>query len=83
MDILSTVFNAALESSFLKEKIRSLEGNEARDSEGRLTQKGWVGSWPKITETIISGFFFFFQEKNGGPKAGWAISLLKLYLFSK
>lgn len=28
-------------------------------------------------------FFFFFQEKNGGPKAGWAISLLKLYLFSK
>lgn len=26
---------------------------------------------------------FFFQEINGGPKAGWAISLLKLYLFSK
>lgn len=74
MDILSTVFNAALESSFLKEKIRSLEGNEARDSEGRLTQKGWVGSWPKITETIISGFFFSRRKMVGLRLGGRSLS---------
>lgn len=48
---------------------------------GEIDTKGLGWELAKNNKLLFQAFFF--QEKNGGPKAGWAISLLKLYLFSK